>query len=174
MGFFFRQGACYVQVMASDQNAKTLELAKTLAEDRAKNLPADNTGLDARHRLPVTGLDPASVQFVQENAQGQAFLKNVFQASYDFAGKKLPFFLMITTTAEAEAAWKSYLDFSGKYGGTATALPDVNGAKVFAAENSGSFKVIYQRDGEIGGVVDADNGDKARQFVEKYLEGKLP
>jgi hypothetical protein len=174
MGFFFRQGACYVQVMASDQNAKTLELAKTLAEDRAKNLPADNTGLDARHCLPVTGLDPASVQFVQDNAQGQAFLKNVFQASYDFAGKKLPFFLMITTTAEAKAAWKSYLDFSGKYGGTVTALPDVNGAKVFAAENSGSFKVIYQRDGEIGGVVDAGDGDRARQFVEKYLEGKLP
>jgi hypothetical protein len=34
--------------------------------------------------------------------------------------------------------------------------------------------VIYQRDGEIGGVVDADNEDQARQFVEKYLEGKLP
>jgi hypothetical protein len=174
MGFFFRQGACYVQVMASDQNAKTLELAKTLAEDRSKNLPADNTGLDARHRLPVTGLDPASVQFVQDNAQGQAFLKNVFQASYDFAGKKLPFFLMVATPADAAAAWKSYQDFAGQFGGKVTALPDVGGAKIFAAQNFGTWKVIYQRDGEIGGVVDADNEDQARQFVEKYLEGKLP
>jgi hypothetical protein len=173
MGFFFRQGPRYIQVMASDQNAKTLGLAKAIAEDRAKNLPDDDTGLDARRRLPVTGLDPASVQFVQENAQGQAFLKNVFQANYDFAGKKLPFFLMVATPADAAAAWKSYLDFAGQFGGKVTALPDVNGAKIFAAQNFGSFKVIYQRDGEIGGVVDADDGDQARQFVEKYLEGQI-
>jgi len=173
MGFFFRQGPRYIQVMASDQNPKTLELAKTIAIDRAKNLPADDTGLDARRRLPVTGLDVASVQFVQENAQGQAFLKNVFQASYDFAGKKLPFFVMVTTPTDAAAAWKAYLDFAGQFGGKVTAMPDVSGAKVFAAQNFGSWKVIYQRDGEIGGVVDADDGDQARQFVEKYLEGQI-
>jgi hypothetical protein len=172
MGFFFRQGPRYIQVMASDQNPKTLGLARAIAEDRAKNLPADDTGLDARRRLPVTGLDLASVQFVQENAQGQAFLKNVFQASYDFAGKKLPFFVMVTTPADATAAWKSYLDFAGQFGGKVTALPEVNGAKVFAAQNFGSWKVIYQRDGELGGVFDADDGDLARQFVEKYLEGQ--
>jgi hypothetical protein len=173
MGFFFRQGPRYFQVMGSDQNPKTLELAKAIAEDRAKNFPADDAGLDARRRLPVTGLVVASVQFVQENAQGQAFLKNVFQANYDFAGKKLPFFVMVTTPAEAAAAWKSYLDFAGKFGGQATVLPDVNGAKVFAAQNFSSWKVVYQRDGEIGGVVDADDGDQARQFVEKYLEGQI-
>ena len=174
MGFFFRQGPRYVQVMASEQNAKTLELAKAIAEDRAKKLPADDAGLDARRRLPVTGLDPASVQFVQDNAQGQAFLKNVFQASYDFAGKKLPFFVMMATPADAAAAWKSYLDFAGQFGGKVTALPDVNGAKIFAARNFGTWKVIYQRDGEIGGVFDAKDEDQAREFVKKYLEGKLP
>jgi hypothetical protein len=173
MGFFFRQGPRYVQVTASDQNAKTLELAKAIAEDRAKNLPADDTGLDARRRLPAAGLDPASVQFVQENAQGQAFLKNVFQANYDFAGKKLPFFLMVATPADAAAAWKSYQDFASQFGGKVTALPDVNGAKIFAAQNFGTWKVIYQRDGEIGGVVDATDGDQARAFVEKYLAGQM-
>ena len=173
MGFFFRQGPRYIQVLASDQNAKTLELAKAIAEDRAKNLPADDAGLDARRRLPATGLDPTSVQFVQDNAQGQAFLKNVFQASYDFAGKKLPFFVMVAAPADAAAAWKSYRDFAGQFGGKVTALPDVNGAKVFEALNFGAWKVIYQRDGEIGGVFDADDEDQARQFVEKYLEGQI-
>ncbi len=173
MGFFFRQGSRYVQVMASDQNPKTLELARSIAEDRAKNLPADDTGLDSRRRLPATGLDPASVQFVQENAQGQAFLKNVFQASYDFAGKKVPFFLMVTSATDAAAAWKAYLDFAGQFGGQVTALPDVNGAKVFAAQNFGTWKVIYQRGGEVGGVYDAGDLDTARQFVEKYLAGQI-
>lgn len=173
MGYFFRQGVRYIQVMASDQQARTLELAKAIAEDRAKNFPVDDTGLDARRRLPVTGLDPASVQFVQDNAQGQAFLKNVFQASYDFAGKKLPFFVMVATPADAASAWKSYFDFAGQFGGQVTALPDVNGAKIFAAHNFGTWKVIYQRDGEIGGVFDSADEDQARQFVEKYLGGQI-
>ncbi len=173
MGFFFRQGNCYVQVLASDQKPRTLELAKAIAENRAKTLPADDAGLDARRRLPVTGMDPASVQFVQENAQGQAFLKNVFQASYDFSGKKLPFFLMVTSPTDAAAAWKAYLDFAGQFGGQVTALPDMNGAKVFAAQNFGTWKVIYQRDGEVGGVYDTTNLDTARQFVEKYLAGQI-
>ena len=174
MGFFFRQGPRYVQVMASDQQAKTLKLARAIAEDRAKNLPSDDAGLDARRRLPATGLDPASVQFVQDNAQGQAFLKNVFQANYDFAGEKLSFFVMVAAPADAAAAWKSYLDFAGQFGGKVAALPDVSGAKIFAARNFGAWKVIYQRDGEIGGVVDAGDEAQARQFVEKYLEGRLP
>jgi hypothetical protein len=173
MGFFFRQGPRYLQVLASDQNAKTLALARAIAEDRAKNLPADDTGLDGRRRLPAGGLDPASVQFVQDNAQGQAFLKNVFQAKYDFAGKKLPFFLMMTTPAEAAAAWKSYQDFCGQFDGQVTVLPDAGGAKLFEARNFGTWKVIYQRDGELGGVVDADDESSARAFIEKYLAGQI-
>jgi hypothetical protein len=174
MGFFFRQGATYVQIIASDQNAKTMALAKSIADIRAKLLPADDAGLAARRRLPATGLDATTVSFVQENAQGQEFLKNVFQASYDFGGKKLPFFIMVAAPAEAAAAWQSYLDFSGKFGGKASALPDVNGAKIFQAESFGAFKVIFQKDGEIGGVYDADDRDKALQFVEQYLQGKIP
>ncbi|MGA2279259.1 MAG: DUF6599 family protein [Verrucomicrobiota bacterium] len=173
MGFFFRQGTIYVQVTASDQKPKTLELAKAIAENRATNLPADDSGLAGRRRLPAAGMDPASVQFVQENAQGQAFLKNVFQASYDFSDKKLPFFLMVTSAADAAAAWKAYLDFAGQFGGQVTPLPDMNGAKVFAAQNFGSWKVIYQRDGEVGGVYDSGDLDTARQFVEQYLAGQI-
>ena len=173
LGFFFRQGAVYVQIIASDQNPKTMTLARAIAEERAKTLPADNTGLDARRRLPVTGLDPASVQFVQDNALGQEFLTNVFQATYDFGGKKLPFCVMAAQPGEAAAAWAAFQDFCGKFGGKVAPLPDVNGAKVFSAEGFGTFKVIYLRAGELGGVYDADNADAARQFVEKYLEGQL-
>ncbi|HTY88433.1 MAG TPA: DUF6599 family protein [Candidatus Acidoferrum sp.] len=173
MGFFFRQGNCYVQVLASDPNDKTLELAKAIAENRANHLPADDTGLAARRRLPAAGLDPASVQFVQENAQGQSFLKNVFQASYDFAGQKVPFFLMVTSPADAADAWKAYLAFAGQFGGQVTPLPDMSGAKVFAAQNFGTWKVIYQRAGELGGVYDVADLETARQFTEKYLAGEM-
>ncbi len=173
MGLFFRQGAHYVQIIASDQNAKTMTLARAIAADRAKALPADDTGLGGRRRLPAEGLIPTSVAFVEANALGQSFLKNVFQANYQFEGKKLPFFLMMTTPAEATAAWQSYVDFSGKFGGKVTPLPAVAGAKLFAAESFGTTKVIYQREGELGGVFDADDAAAARRFVEQYLQGQL-
>ncbi len=174
MGYYFRQGACYVQVIASDQNPGTLALAKALAQNRAQALPVDNTGLDGRRRLPSTGLVPGSVAFVQQNAQGQPFLNNVFQANYDFGGARLPFFLMVTTAADAAAAWKSFAEFSGRLGGKMTPLPDVEGAKLFLAENFGTWKVVYQREGELGGVYDAEDQAKAREFVEQYLRGKIP
>ena len=173
LGFYFRQGNCYVQIIASDQKPKTVELAASLAHDRAKQLPTDNAGLDARRRLPAAGLDSATIQFVTDNAQGQSFLKNVFQATYDFSGAKLPFFLMVAAPEDAAAAWKDYLDFSGKFGGKVTMLPDAKGAKLFQSENFGTVKVIYVREGEIGGVFDATDADKARQFVGKYLEGEI-
>lgn len=174
MGYFFRQGAVYVQIIASDMKEKTIATAKSIAHVRAKALPADDTGLAARRRLPATGLDPASVQFTAENALGQEFLKNVFQATYNFGGKKLPFLVMVAAPDEAVAAWKAWSEFSGKFGGTITPLPDAGGAKIFQAENSGSWRVIFVRDGTLGGVFDAPDAAKAREFVQQYLEGKIP
>ena len=173
MGFYFRQGSVYVQVIASDQNARTMEAAKSVAELRAKAIPSDNQGLDARRKLPADGLEASSVTFIQENAQGQEFLKNVFQAVYQFEGKQLPFFIMSTTPTEAAGAWNSFQSFCGKYGGKTTPLPDVNGAKVFKAENFGTWKIVFQREGDIGGVFDASDPDKAQKFIEQYLKGEI-
>lgn len=173
MGFFFRQGNCYVQVIASDQKPATLDLAKSVAEQISKAIPVNDSGLDARRRLPTPGLVPDSVTFVEDNAQGQAFLKNVFQADYNFDGKKVTFFLMTTTPEAAGKAWTSFLAFSGKYGGKAEILPDIDGAKVFQALNFGKWKFIYQRGGELGGVIDAQDPVAARAFLDKVLEGTL-
>jgi predicted secreted protein len=52
-------------------------------------------------------------------------------------------------------------------------LPETNGAQVFQVEAFGSWKVIYQRQGELGGVFDAADAEKSRQFVEKYLAGQI-
>lgn len=173
MGYFFRQGNCYVQVIASDQLPATLALAKSAAENLSKSIPADDSGLGARRKLPVQGMIPESVAFTQDNAQGQDFLKEVFQADYDFEGKKITFFLMVTTPEAAAKAWESYLAFSSRYGGQAEAIPDIAGVKAFQSTNFGKSKIIYQRDGEVGGVIDSQDPVAARAFLEKVLEGKL-
>jgi hypothetical protein len=173
MGYFFRQGNCYVQVIASDQKPATLDLAKSVAGQLAKSIPADDSGLGARRNLPAQGMVPGSLAYTQDNAQGQAFLKDVFQADYDFEGKKITFFLMVTTPEAAAKAWESYLAFSGRYGGNAEALPDFSGAKFFQATNFGKSKIIYRRGGELGGVIDTQDPVAARAFLDNVLEHKL-
>jgi hypothetical protein len=172
MGYFFRQGSVYVQVIASDQKPATLTLTKAIAQNRAKEIPADDSGLAGRRKLPADGMIADSVSFVPENAQGQSALKDVFQAKYKFGSAELPFFVMVATPDDAAKAWQALQDFCARFGKTES-LPEVNGGKLFRAELFGKWKVIYQRAGELGGAFDAADADQARAFVEKYLRGEL-
>jgi hypothetical protein len=122
--------------------------------------------------LPSDGLIADSVSYVPENAQGQAAFKDVFQAKYKFNGADVPFFVMVSTPDDAAKAWTSFLDFCIRFG-KAEHLPDVNGAKMFRAQLFGKWKVVYQRNGELGGAYDAADPDEARAFIEKYLRGVL-
>lgn len=171
-GFYFRQGSRYVQVIASDEKPAGLALARAIAEERAKALPSSDQGLEARRRLPGKGLVADSITYVKENAQGQAFLKDVFQANYDFGGKKIQFFVMVAKPDEAAAAWGAFRAFCERFG-KVTELPSINGAQIFQAETFGSFKIIYRKDGEVGGGYDATDAVAARQFVENYLKGEI-
>ncbi len=172
MGYFFRQGPVYVQIIASDEKAETLAVATALAQNRARQLPVDDTGVAGRRELPTSGMIPDSVTFVADNAQGQASLKNVFEAKYTFNGAQLPFFIMAASVDDATKAWNAYQKFCGAFGKTES-LPDVNGAKLFRAQIFGKWKVVYLRDKELGGVFDATDADQARAFVEGYLQGKV-
>src|ERR1039458_6946480 len=172
MGYFFRQGTVYVQIIASDVKAETLALAKAVAQNRAKELPVDDHGLAGRRKLPADGMIADSVSFVPENAQGQAAFKDVFQAKYKFNGVEVPFFIMVAAPEDASKAWKSFQDFCAKFG-TAEVLPDVNGGKIFRAQVFGKWKVVYQRGGELGGAFDVADETKAQAFVEKYLRGEI-
>jgi len=172
MGYFFRQGAVYVQIIASDLKPETATAAKLIAQNRAQELPVDDHGLAGRRKLPAAGLVTDSVAFISENAQGQATLKDVFQAKYQFDGAELPFFIMVANPEDAAKAWQSFQSFCGRFGKTEV-LPDVNGGKIFSAQVFGKTKIIYQREGELGGVFDAKDTGKARTFVEQYLRGEI-
>jgi hypothetical protein len=172
MGYFFRQGAVYVQVIASDVKPETLALTRAIAENRAKALPMDDSGLAGRRKLPAAGMLPESVEFVLESAQGQAALKEVWQAKYKVGGSELTFFLMVSKPEQAAAAWNSFLDFCGKFGKAET-LPSANGARIFRAQVFDKWKVIFQREGELGGAYDTTDSAPAAQFVNQYLQGQL-
>ena len=172
MGYFFRQGAVYVQIIASDVKPETMALAKAIAQNRAQELPADDRGLAGRRKLPADGMIADSVAYVPDNAQGQSDFKDVFQAKYKFDGAELPYFIMVAAPDDAAKAWKSFQDFCGKFG-TVTNLPDVSGGKIFSAQVFGKWKVVYQRAGELGGVFDAADEARAQAFIEKYLRGEI-
>ena len=172
MGYFFRQGAVYVQIIASDVKAETLVLAKAIALNRAKELPADDRGLAGRRKLPAAGMVADSISFVPENAQGQSSFKDVFQAKYKFDGAELPFFIMVAPPDDTAKAWQSFQAFCARFG-KAEVLPDVNGGKIFSAQVFGKWKVVYQHGDELGGVFDAADAAKARAFIENYLRGEI-
>ena len=172
MGYFFRQGTVYVQVMASDQKPETLALTRAIAQNRAKVLPVDDSGLAGRRRMPADGMIPGSVSYVPDNAQGQSSLHDVFQAKYGKTGAEIPFFIMVAPAADAAKAWQSFQDFCSRFG-KAEVLPDVSGGKLFRAQVFGKWKVIYVREGELGGTFDVADPEAARTFVEKYLRGEI-
>ena len=172
MGYFFRQGSFYVQVMGSDQKSATLAAAKAIALNCASELPVDNHGLAGRRKLPVTGLVPHSVSFVPANAQGQSTFTNVYQATYQYKGTTLPFFIMVAPPAQSANAWQSFQKFCARFG-KVTSLPDVNGAKLFRAQVFGKWKIVYLRQNELGGVYDAKDKARALEFVEKFLRGDI-
>ena len=173
LGYFFRRGPVYVQIIASDEKPETQAVSTALAQNRATTLPADDTGLASRQELPVTGMIPNSIGFIPADAQGQNSLKNVFQAKYNFNGTEFPFFIMNAASPdEAAKAWASFQKFCGSFGKTEP-LPNLNGGKLFRAQIFGKWKIVYLRNNELGGVFDATDPDKARAFVEQYLQGKL-
>ena len=172
MGYFFRQGPVYVQIVASDQKPQTLAIATAIAENRAKALPVDDTGVAARRMLPAAGMVAESVKFVLENEQGQSALKNAFEATYNFQGAQFSFFIIVSSEDEAAKAWTSFQKFCASFG-KVEVLPDVAGAKIFRAQVFGKWKVVYVRNKELGGVFDSSDGDKGRAFVEQYLQGQI-
>lgn len=172
MGYFFRQGAVYVQIIASDTKPVTLAIAKSIADIRAKKLPVDDSGLAGRRKLPAKGMIADSVEYVPENAQGQSAFKDVFQAKYKFDNAELPFFVMVGPAEETAKAWQAFRDFCGKFGAVES-LPEMDGAKLFSAQLFGKWKVVYQRGEEVGGVFDVKDAAVARAFLEKYLRGEL-
>jgi|APCry1669189472_1035225.scaffolds.fasta_scaffold04438_2 hypothetical protein len=172
MGWFFRRGVDYVQIIASDQKPKTIALAEALARNRAKELPENDGGLAGRRKLPQMGLITDSVAYIPENAQGQSGLKDVFQAKYSADGVTIPFFIMVAKPEDASKAWKSFHDFCTRFG-KAEDLPDVKGAKIFSALLFGKTKIVFVREGEIGGAFDVTDAAKGRAFVEKYLKGEV-
>ena len=134
-------------MIASDQKPATVALAKALAQDRAKTIPVDDSRPGWPPQVARRWADRRQLSFVPENAQGQAALKDVFQARYKFNGAELPFFVMVATPDEAAKAWKSFQDFCARFGKTEN-LPDVNGGKMFRAQLFGKWKVVYQREGK--------------------------
>ena len=79
---------------------------------------------------------------------------------------------MVTQPDDAAKAWQAFQAFCARFG-KAENLPDVSGGKIFRAQVFGKWKVVYQRDGELGGVYDAVDAAPAQAFVEKYLRGEI-
>ncbi len=171
MGFFFRQGSAYVQVLASDSAPAVMGPAEAFARSLAASIPADDTGLDARALLPADNQVADSVNYIQADAYGLSLLKDVYEARYEVGGTELTFFAMQAgTAAEAAAAWEQISEFNSNYA-EVTDQGEMAGAQYLISDNFGEYSVYFLQGQAIGGVINAPDQEQARSFVENYLGG---
>ncbi len=174
MGYFFRQGAAYVQVIASSADPAVMDVAGAYAEALAGALPKDDSGMEARMSLPEYGRVSGSVSFTAQNAYGQEALKHVYEAKYQFEGAELVYFAMrAESEAAAEVAWQAVFDFNAEYGEMGES-GEREGAVVFEAENFGDHTIVARKGALVFGVMNAGDADKARAFMGHVLKDDFP
>ena len=130
MGYFFRQGPVYVQIIASDEKPETIAVATAIAQNRAKALPVDDTRTRRPPRTARRRNDRRQRRLCAGKRQGQSTFKNVFQAKYNFDGAELPFFIMVVHDGRRRQGMDVVPRILRPFG-KAEALPDVNGGENF-------------------------------------------
>lgn len=174
MGYFFRVGRAYVQIIASATEAAVMDPARQYASALAAKLPADNAGLEARLRLPANGQIPCTLTYLQNNAYGHASLKDVFEAKYWYAEHSLTYFAkQAESDVAAQAIWEELSTFYEKYG-EINSRWEMAGAEVFEAENFGQTTLVAVRGDLISGVMNTEQAEPARDFLEAVLQDALP
>lgn len=170
-GYFMRLGNIYAQVLASSFDPAIMQSAEVFAQQLARELPGDDSGMDGRTLLPSDNQVAGSLTYINDNAYGQAVLNGVFEARYRIDGEELTCFAQNNADPEtARTNWEVLLDFYEKYGSLEDTF-EAGGAEVFAAEVFGQWNVVYTRDNAVVGVVNAAGMEAAVAFVTAMLEG---
>ena len=173
MGYFFRQGSAYVQVLASDVAETVMAPAEQAARALAVRISADDTGIAARTKLPAADQVPGSVSFIRQNAYGQAALENTFEARYTAGDRELTYFAMVAEPDKAAAAFDALKAFYTDFG-TVQESGELAGDRFFVGESFGQVSVIHTDGQTVAGVMNADDGPLARSFVERILAPATP
>lgn len=173
MGFFYRQGNAYIQVIASDISEVIINAAEKFSKTLAGLLVTDDSGVEAASILPLEGMIAGSLSFIQNNAYGHALLNDVFEARYEMNGQEFSFFAMKNDPANAREAFDSLRQFFEDYG-TVSEETSIIGSTIFIGESFGQYSVIYLSEDELGGVMNADDLQTARMFVESKLNQSQP
>ena len=173
MGFFFRQGNTYVQVIASDLAADVMDAAAQFSHELAGSIPVDDSGVGAVSMLPAEFQISGSTSYIQEYAYGLEQLNDVFEARYEVDGLEFPFFGMASDTESLESAFESVKAYFSDYGQIIESF-EVNGYPVVVGEIFGQYSVVFLSDQAIGGVMNADALEVPKAFVVKTLERMKP
>ena len=171
VGFFLRRGRFYVQVLASAETPELIAAAQAIAKNAAESIPADDTGMDAFNLLPAAGQIAGSRRYTLRNAQGMAFLGNVYQADYDFEAKRVTFFIAPQADgAAAAAAYQAFCD-AARQDGSLKGESEVGGAKLAEVQGWDTWNMMFARGDRLGGILNTDAPEAARKFIEQYLTG---
>jgi hypothetical protein len=165
MGVFMRVGDVYAQLLASSTTPAVMKATEAFSRRLATFLPQDNSGMEGRSLLPAENRIPGSLTYINENAYGQAVLKQVFEAQYAVDGKTFTLFAQTNPdTVAAQSNWETLRGFYEKYG--TVEEPEVIGMpRLFIGEMFGEWSLIYSRENAVSGIMNATDKDAALAFL---------
>ena len=99
-GLFFFSGCMYVKMMASNESDTISEAVLKIAKSTAQQIDPAAGYPPVFDFFPQEGLIPYSKAYVTQNYIGHDFLKPVYLADYEHAGKKFQVFLLDGKTTE--------------------------------------------------------------------------
>lgn len=112
-GLYFSAGSIYVKMIASDEDAETLQTMRRIAEQLAANIDPQGSLPELFGVFPPEGKVPHSETYISSSYIGHKFLNSVYVVDYERDGKSFQVFLIEAENEEAATDLvKQYLQFA--------------------------------------------------------------
>ena len=167
---FYCKGPYYIQVIASESDEGTQQVALAVARTVASRLKDTGEDIWGYDLLPAEGRIPATVQYYLQDALSLHFLINTSTARYRQGDIEVTAFLSNQGSDDtASRALSSYASYIERYGAVA-GRREVLGTPMLTGDMGGAFDVVFQRGAFVGGVTGAPNQTAGEQVASRLLE----
>ena len=167
--YYIWKGQYYAQIIASDTTDELRRIGMDLARKVSDFLLDSGEPVWGLNALPQVDRIPESERYFLVDAMGLDFMRNTYIAQYTKEDAVVTVFLSQRDYEEyAHAAVAQYVEHANKYGEVVKRLT-VNGVELISCDMGGSYDVIFQKGGIVGGVSAVEDQSLAIQAATDLL-----
>lgn len=167
--YYIWKGQYYAQIIASDSTDELRRIGMDLAQKVSDFLLDSGEPVWGLNALPQVDRIPESERYFLVDAMGLDFMRNTYIAQYTKDDAVVTVFLSQRDYEEyAHAAVTQYVEHANKYGEVVKRLT-VDGVELILCDMGGSYDVIFQKGGIVGGVSAVEDQSMAIQAATDLL-----